>query len=1327
MPPRKRANPSSSSAAKKQNQNQASQPSKYGIQRFFERHSQNAASASGSPEPKSTANRRRRPATPSSEGGLDLGEIDGQKSLRDKGRARKSLRDLDPNAANSDLLVGGGASSSRVLSSDIARVESGFEKANQNGVTQTSARLENGVVSNCVSQSTPSDDLLRTGDHGEDTVSPLVVSPETMKSMSAKRFKFSPGMLIKQSQDDGGDEVTWKISPVNERLQTVSKHMPETIKVLAESSRLNSSYIQQCSQIKSTREAAGSDGMCLSSPFKKASARSCCANSLGVKRVNPDKNMDHEGKSSEVLTTQVASQQSPFQTPPSLSYCQDKPANGTACNGVLNELGLRQHKKALIELLDQVEDAISIDESLPNVLKGCSSKVWNGKCCELPVKICCDARVVVPQKTNSSSLDDIFLVLEVAENSGSTPHKVLRLLNEQNGEERTIHLWDEWFYSIISPGDTVNVIGQFGAQGKCDVSRDNNLVIVHPDLLVSGTRVAASFTCPRRTVLDERLKSSEYSTAALIGTLLHQIFQAGLVKEEPTKEFLDEYAGLVLQRNVESLYACGVSEKDMLDTLIEANPRLLDWITLFKNSQFQKAPTVDFGSDDGLKKVNISEVIDIEEMSWAPKYGLKGMIDASVRVTVESNTYSVVEKIVPLEFKSGKGPNGQSSMEHCAQVILYTLLMSERYMKPIDSGLLYYLQSDHTHGITVRRSDLVGLIMRRNELATYILKALTTQQLPPMLQSPSICKGCRHIDVCTLYHKAHGGSTENSGLSDLFNAYTYHLTTVHSDFLRHWDRLIDLEAREAEHRKKGLWRSRNSRRDESACSLSSLVLDTSDKVTSRMPSRDNRFTYRFLGQKLTSEQAERFAGNTPSARDSTTTGFACKLSRGDIVILSTESGRRAIASGVISDISRFHVSVSFSKRLRLPGSSTLSEVQDLVNEVWRIDKDEIITSFAVMRFNLVQLFRQDARSSHLRKLIVDLEGIDFVRIGRPEVVHEEVREHCFSEKGMQSVDGIKLRLDQVKVVAVTCLGITSPLLASKRFDVCIMDEAGQTTLPVSLGPLMFASAFVLVGDHYQLPPLVQSIEARENGLGISLFCRLSEVHPQAISTLQSQYRMCQGIMQLANALIYGDRLRCGSSDVANAKLNFAKKLYTSWLKEVLEPGTPVVFLNTDLLPAFEEKDHKTLKNPIEACIIGKIAEELVESGIEEEDIGIITPYNSQAGLLRDAVCRTSVEIHTIDKYQGRDKDCILVSFVRSNKEGNHCNSSLLGDWHRINVALTRAKKKLIMVGSLGTLSKLPLLKLLIENVDKQSGILSLSKEDFSHTECLKRCSHSERN
>ncbi|KAA8525629.1 hypothetical protein F0562_007489 [Nyssa sinensis] len=302
---------------------------------------------------------------------------------------------------------------------------------------------------------------------------------------------------------------------------------------------------------------------------------------------------------------------------------------------------------------------------------------------------------------------------------------------------------------------------------------------------------------------------------------------------------------------------------------------------------------------------------------------------------------------------------------------------------------------------------------------------------------------------------------------------------------------------------------------------------------------------------------------------------------------------------------------------------------------------------------------------------------------------------------MNGIEDIKLRLDQIKVVAVTCLGITSPLLANKRFDACIMDEAGQTTLPVSLGPLMFASVFVLVGDHYQLPPLVQSTEAQKNGMGASLFCRLSEAHPQAISALQSQYRMSAGIMELSNSLIYDNRLRCGSTEVENAKLKCRTlKSVSPWLKEVLNPYRPVIFINTDMLPALEAKENKTVNNPIEAHIIAEVCflhrfASTNSSWHVWEDIGIITPYNSRANLICRAVS-TSVEIHTIDKYQGRDKDCILVSFVRSSENPRNCVSSLLGDWHRINVALTHAKKKLIMVGSCKTLSKVPLLKLLIE-------------------------------
>ncbi|GAB2252240.1 hypothetical protein Droror1_Dr00005087, partial [Drosera rotundifolia] len=798
-------------------------------------------------------------------------------------------------------------------------------------------------------------------------------------------------------------------------------------------------------------------------------------------------------------------------------------------------------------------------------------------------------------------------------------------------------------------------------------------------------------------------------------------------------------------------------------------------------------------------------VVDIEEMAWAPRYGLKGMIDASLRVRIQSDHEEATEKIVPLEFKTGKGTSGQSAMEHSAQVILYTLLMSERYLEHIDSGLLYYLHTEGTQGSLVRRSDVLGLIMRRNELAHDIMKAAMTQQLPPMLLSLNMCKSCRHLDACTVYHKVHGGTKEKSGLGDLFDSLTSHLSNPHILFLKQWDRLIDLEAKEMQPCRKNLKQAHDTKSEDSPSCITSIVLDASAMVQLQNPSEGSRFVYRFVRQD-TSKGVSTSGANKDDLN--------CGLRTGDYVILCTELNRLPLTRGFITEISHSHVSVSFPKRLRLPPRTGSSGPADLFQVKWRIDKDEIAISFSVMRFNLVQLFTRSARSDRLRNMIVNLEaprfdsgcilsqdpaisyiwserrlnddqrraivkiltardytlilgmpgtgktstmvyavkallmrgasvlltsytnsavdnlliklkaqGIDFVRIGRFDVVHEEVQSHCISGAEIQSVEEIKSKLDQTKVVAVTCLGITSPLLANKKFDVCIMDEAGQTSLPVSLGPLMFSRAFVLVGDHYQLPPLVKSAEAQENGMGTSLFCRLSEAHPQAISALQSQYRMCSGIMDLSNALIYGDRLRCGSVDVANAKLELSTSVsIPPWLKQVLNAHKPVIFINTDMLPGFEAKDHKVINNPVEAHLICQVVNMLINHGIEKEDVGIITPYNSQVNFICQALNMESVEVHTIDKYQGRDKDCILVSFVRSSQKPRNFSSSLLGDWHRINVALTRAKKKLIMVGSCNTVSKVPLLKLLIEKVDEQSGMLNVTRNDLDHKMELKRCS-----
>lgn len=161
----------------------------------------------------------------------------------------------------------------------------------------------------------------------------------------------------------------------------------------------------------------------------------------------------------------------------------------------------------------------------------------------------------------------------------------------------------------------------------------------------------------------------------------------------------------------------------------------------------------------------------------------------------------------------------------------------------------------------------------------------------------------------------------------------------------------------------------------------------------------------------------------------------------------------------------------------------------------------------------------------------------------------------------------------------------SALFSRRRFDYCIVDEASQITLPTSLGPLRFADKFVLVGDHFQLPPLVSFLDiffrffyevcnlqvrnpdARKGGLDISLFRRLSDAHPHAVIDLAHQYRMNADIMLLSNKLIYGDRLRCGSQEVANRSLtlpdnSFLRNLHKPktachptgcWLKKLLSP------------------------------------------------------------------------------------------------------------------------------------------------------------------------------
>jgi DNA replication ATP-dependent helicase Dna2 len=355
------------------------------------------------------------------------------------------------------------------------------------------------------------------------------------------------------------------------------------------------------------------------------------------------------------------------------------------------------------------------------------------------------------------------------------------------------------------------------------------------------------------------------------------------------------------------------------------------------------------------------------------------------------------------------------------------------------------------------------------------------------------------------------------------------------------------------------------------------------------------------------------------------------------------------------------------------------------------------------------------------------DGIGILRLGAVTKVHPEVQEFA-DLAGIPKTDVEDLKRSYGnQVVATTCLGINHPIFNQRVFDYCIVDEASQITLPVCVGPIRMARTFILVGDHYQLPPLVQNKDAREGGLDISLFKLLSAQHPSSVVNLEHQYRMCKDIMLLSNSLIYDGRLKCGTEAVASQSITIpnmgALEFHhhssstissmthvcpgpirgTCWIRDLLDPAAKVVFLNTDLLLALSREIAKGQRiiNPMEAAITTQIVKSLLTVGIAAANIGVITLYRSQLALLNQNLraCggtntsgngaardpSSAVEMHTADRFQGRDKEVIVLSLVRSNDASNV--GDLLKDWRRVNVALTRARTKLIVIGSWDTIRK----------------------------------------
>jgi DNA replication ATP-dependent helicase Dna2 len=987
---------------------------------------------------------------------------------------------------------------------------------------------------------------------------------------------------------------------------------------------------------------------------------------------------------------------------------------------------------------------------------------------------------------------------------------------------KTIHLRDDWVDTSVHDKAFVHVIGEFQNGGQCIIDNSQNILILHPDQLISATVVADSFTCMRRAVLQDRVKATSEATAPLVyGTLLHEIFQEAMMANNWNTKFLDSLITTITEKHVEDLYKIKVSMSDAREHLRSKMIELQHWAAAFvtgepkvclkvssnihkTNSDISKADAVVQGRNGDKGIMCVSKLLDVEEHVWSPMYGLKGNIDATVQVTMKDGPKKRT-LTVPFEVKTGKN----ATSNHQAQTSLYNLLLADRYDIEIAYGILYYTETSNIIRIPTIRHELRHMIMQRNELACHVRER--SVQLPEMKRNANTCGKCYAKASCFIYHKlADDGDGETSGMKSKFDEVVKHLSPIHQEFFLKWENLLTKEEKESQKLRRELWTMLSSEREKVGRCFANVMIEEGSAAEDKDSPKINRFTYSFI-------------------KDTPAPGFSfmdSQLAVGEPIVVSDEQGHFALALGYVTAVRKERISVAVDRRLhnariRQPrfdeaDNQVFASIMEVVPEGatpalsqgkikkspirYRLDKDEFSNGMATVRNNLVQIMANDIFGSReIRRLVVDLAPPTFKTVSTQYTIRDQGSLNVDQQKAIQkvmsakdyalvlgmpgtgktttiahiiralvsqgksvlltsythsAVDNILLKMQKDKIpilrlgapakvhptvqdfailaahrkdtfeeihdawhntpiVATTCLGVSHPVFNERTFDYCIVDEASQITLPICLGPIRLAKTFVLVGDHNQLPPLVQNEEARVGGLDISLFKLLSDTHPDSVVNLEHQYRMCEDVMSLSNMLIYNGRLKCGTEELRHRKLEIpdmaalsskhydAKTLAHSgntrsictswsqpscWLRSLIDAEARVRFINTDLIPdSREEAKGNRIVNPTEANIVTQLVDGLLSVGVPASEIGVMTHYRSQLSLLKHNLRAhgSHIELHTADRFQGRDKEVVVLSLVRSNEQ--HSIGDLLKDWRRINVAFTRAKTKLLVVGSRDTL------------------------------------------
>ncbi|PAV89172.1 hypothetical protein WR25_06177 [Diploscapter pachys] len=983
----------------------------------------------------------------------------------------------------------------------------------------------------------------------------------------------------------------------------------------------------------------------------------------------------------------------------------------------------------------------------------------------------------VPQLLDTISLATV--TLRVKQNNIQNGNHLV--CEDANGQERLVYLDSSWSCTMVRESSIIRLVNvPTWQEHDFFVSNDcGGLLVVNPDTLMSSSNVSNSYFCARKTILRDRFHGMcDASKPLLIGIVVHELVQWAVLHAKElrvTKEILLEYwRGTICPTVVYSMTQLMITPSDFETELMPYVENITGW--------FMKCiPSCD-DPENLVPLPTASKCIgihDIEENFWEPKYGLKGKIDITMKV--ESPEGEIFFE--GMELKTGKVA---TSIEHNAQVMLYSLMLESRYSGPPRGGSLVYLKEQKGVPVEMQPTNMKYVIQRRNELAHYA-SDIGGQDLPPPRDDPHFCPRCECAMPCMLYQQVvEKGRQSNKDMFALAQQMTDHLKPVHFEYFKRWTTWLfeewKTEAMDARPQS-SLWNTTKEERESQHCCVHSLRIEKQvplgDGNLAVTFMRDTPFPHRVfdVGDYCVVSHSTSYAVRTGTIleinKNSLTLKFGTKLddsieyfvdkycssslqasSLGGVVMIMQNDERATKLRHLIVDLQPPQ-KIYFVKQFPTLVHEIMQQTELNAHQkrailacIYTMDYAIIeglpgagkTTVIAVLLACLIALGRTALLVSYTHSAVDNVllkakkltNPRNILRLTRGSLKDEQLKEltlagqmerredpmgHEFMTKADQDYVKMNEILTTTPIIACTCHHISRDSLFAIRntFDLTIVDEASMIVEPLLIPALCLSNRFVLVGDTKQLCPLVQSENAKE-GMSISLMEKLSLAHPDAVYSLVMQYRMNRQLAVLPSKMFYSNRLVCANSTVSAQSLNtyftqeaeLSEKL-SSIISGSLEDSRVFVSVEKN-----ELKDKCHMLNSAEAHCIANICDALIKRGLPPDAIGVMCTYRRQIEVVSQNVNNKAIEVSTVDTFQGRDKPVMILSLVWNSNCKKRCE--LLLEDRRVNVALTRAKTKLILVGSHSSMMHIGPMKATLTDCEEKWKVIEWSEEESHHAQ-----------